>query len=769
MSGPPPEAPMDEFELFKLVEPEAKKHNLPVGLLLRQIKQESGGKVRAVSPKGAVGLMQLMPATGASYGVTDATDPAQNVRAGVQHMASLWKKHKGDQRKVLAEYNGGAAAVDALARGKPWKETAGYLSGILPSDQAPQQAPMPGQEPAAPVDEFEAFRQTLAPAPVVHQGAAGAERLTPGYSPMVDFARGLPAAAGSMISMASRAGGIPGAVVGSVLGGVGAAGGETAVIGLENAAYQSGLSGVPPPSPDAALNRIGMAGAVGAGGELLSRPVSAVAGKLMAPFASSMDATGQEVQRMFPDALPNQVVSSPYLDAATAVAEAGITSGGKVTARKQLLANQAQQEAFEIVHKYGGPVSEEAAGKVFQEALEGNTSTFKSHASKLYADVDNLSEGVKVDLSGLKAFATEQLEKRAGVPGEVSGNRGLKMLNQVAKAGETEVEDSQLKELAQGLGVTPEELAKPAYAKIREQLGISDAPMAKEMTFQQAATFRSDLTSFIRQATREKDDVARGTAQQLLKRLDEAMDGAGAAASPELATAYKSANAFYREGKTKYESELMRGLADQYPEEVVRSLIGGKRTTPIREARAAIGPEAWKKVQARVADDTLTKATNDAGEIVGSDLLGELRKLSPATLKEIYPGDEARALWTLGRVLERSQKSVPATAKVGVYLAQSGVILGVLRGAVSPQALGILLTPKLLANILTSPRGAKWLTTGLEAPKGSKLAAQAARKIAEQGGLSWAGGRDAAAPPPAAAAPPETARYPFRGAPPPAP
>ena len=767
MSGPPPEAPMDEFELFRLVEPEAKKHNLPVDLLLRQIKQESGGKVRAVSPKGAVGLMQLMPATGASYGVTDATDPAQNVRAGVQHMASLWKKHKGDQRKVLAEYNGGAAAVDALARGKPWKETAGYLSGILPSDQAPQPAPMPGQAPAPPVDEFEAFRQTLPTAPGAHQAAAGGERLTPGYSAPVDFLRSLPAAAGSMLSMASRAGGIPGAVVGSVLGGVGAAGGETAVIGLENAAYQFGLSGVPPPSPDAALERIGMAGAVGAGGELLSRPVSAVAGKLMAPFASSMDATGQEVQRMFPDALPSQVVSSPYLDAATAVAEAGITSGGKVTARKQLLANQAQQEAFEIVHKYGGPVSEEAAGKVFQEALEGNTAAFKSHASKLYADVDNLSEGVKVDLSGLKAFATEQLEKRAGVPGEVSGNRGLKMLNQVARAGEGGAEDAQLKEIAQGLGVDVTDLADPKYAKMLGALGVSDAPMAKEMTFQQAATFRSDLTSFIRQATREKDDVARGTAQQLLKRLDEAMDTAGAG-SPALATAYKSANAFYREGKQKYESELMRGLADQYPEEVVRSLIGGKRTTPIREARAAIGPEAWKKVQARVADDTLTKATNDAGEIVGSDLLGELRKLSPATLKEIYPGDEARALWTLGRVLERSQKSVPATAKVGVYLAQSGVILGVLRGAVSPQALGILLTPKLLANILTSPRGAKWLTTGLEAPAGSKLAAQAARKIAEQAGLSWAGGRDAQ-PPPATPAPTENARYPFRGAPPPAP
>jgi len=768
MAGPPPEPPMDEFELFRLVEPEAKKHGLPTDLILRQIKQESGGKPKALSPKGAVGLMQLMPATGASYGVTDPTDPAQNIRGGVAYMASLWKKHKGNQRDVLAEYNGGAAAVDALRSGKPWAETRGYLSGILPSDQAP--SPITGE----PVDEFEAFRQTLPPPadPITAAGAAaaagaGPTRLTPGYPEWVDTLRGLPAAAGSMLSMASKVGGVPGAIAGSVLGGVGAGVGEAVTVGAEHLANRTGLSGVPPPPMDAAVERVRNAALVGAGGELLSRPVAAVGGKLLAPFAKSVDATGQEVQRMFPEALPSQVANSPYLDAATAVAEAGITSGGKVAARKASLANQAQQEAFGIVHKYGGPISEESAGKVFQEALEGNTAAFKSHAAKLYSDVDNLAKGVKVDLSPLKEFAAEQLEKRAGVPGEVSGNRGLKMLQQVAKAGEKEGEDAQLKELAQGLGVSPDELAKPAYAKIREQLGISEAPMAKEMTFQQAQTFRSDLTSFIRQATREKDDVARGTAQQLLKRLDEAMDTAGASSAVQ--PAYRAANAFYREGKAKYESELMRGLADEYPEEVVRSLIGGKRTTPIREARAAIGPDAWKKVQARVADDTLTKATNDKGEIIGSDLLGELRKLSPATLKEIYPGDEAKALWTLGRVLERSQKSVPATAKVGVYLAQSGVILGVLRGAVSPQALGILLTPRVMANIMTSKTGAKWLTTGLEAPKGSKLAAQASRKVLEQLALTAGGGRPTGQAPPAEPAASPTTRYPYRGGPPPSP
>ena len=733
---------------------EALRQGVDPELVHRVIERESKWNLRAISPKGAEGLMQLMPETARSLGVLDPFDGEQNIRAGVKYLKDQLKAHKGDRRLALAAYNAGPANVARFGGVPPFQETQAYVQAL---DQPPSvelaEDDVELVEDVELVDEgFDAD---------VAQAAGQATRLTPGYSAPVDLLRSLPAVAGSMISILSKAGGLPGAAIGTVLGGMGAAAGELATAGVET--LTSPWTGVPPPTPEAIKERALYAGAAGAGGELLGRPVGAVVNKALAPFKGSVDATGLEVQRMFPDALPNQVADSRALDAATAVAEASLAGGKRVSDRKALMGTQAQQEAFGIVHRYGGPISAEKAGDVFQEALEGNTAAFKQHAGKLYADVDRAAAGHKVSLQGLKDFAAEQLEKRAGIPGEVSGNRGLKMLQQVAKAGEDPAVDAQTKELAEALGVSPEELAKPAYASIRSQLGVTDQPMALDMSFQQAQTYRSDLLSFIRRAKNEKDDVARGVATQLLKRLDEAMD-ASAAANPALADVYKVANTFYRQGKQKYESALLRGLAEEYPEKVVETLVTPGATTPIREARAAIGPEGWKAVQARTAENLLNDALSKDGQtLAGDKLLGKLREMSPATLREVYPDDGAQALWTLGRVLERTQRKSNPYARTGILLAQGGVLVGAAQFSVDPTTAGaIILTPQLLARVLTSKTGAKWLTTGLEASPGTKLAAQAARKIAEQLGVSLTGVRE-----PQAGSPPP--RPPQVGQPPPTP
>lgn len=710
-------------------------------LVHRVIDRESKWNPTAISLKGAEGMMQLMPATARSLGVQNPFDPEENIRAGIRYLKTRLDARKGDVRMALADYNAGPANVDKFKGVPPFKETQAYVSAL---DQPPSVELTDDVELVE--DDVEVvgsgFDQSVATA------AQKAERITPGYSPGVEFLRTLPAAAGSMLSTASKAGGPAAAVIGSALGAAGAGLGEAVTVGAEHLASRTGLSNVPPPPWDAAVERVTDAALLGAGGELAGRAMGAVGSKLLAPFAKSVDATGKEVQRMFPDALPHQVADSRFLDVITPVAEAGILSGGRIAARKASLSNQAQQEAFKIIHQYGGPITPEAAGKVFQEALEGRTAAFKSHAAKLYADVDNVAQGVKVPLTSLKEFAEEELGKRAGVPGEVSGNRGMKMLQQVARAGKGE-EDEALQAYADSLGVTPKEFATdPKFATLRSQVGISDVPMAEEMTFQQAQTFRSDLLSFIRRAKAEKDDVARGVAQQLVKRLDTAMDTA-AAAAPGVGEAYKKANAFYRAGKQKYESELLRGLGEMYPEEIASAVVKPGATTPIREARVAIGPKAWKAVQARTADDILTHATKD--EVLRGDrLLEKLRGMSKETLREVYPDDEGRALWALGRVLERAQRKAPASAKIGVWIAQSGAIVSALSGNFPTTSGAVLLTPSILSLVLTSPRTAKWLTTGLEAPPGSKLAMQAGRKVLEQLALSAAGGRPTgeATPPP---------------------
>ena len=100
-------------------------------LVLAVIGIESAGKTTAVSPKGAAGLMQLIPDTAARFGVTDSTDPAQNIRGGVAYLDWLMQEFNGDPLMVLAGYNAGEGAVRSNGGVPPYDETRAYVPKVL--------------------------------------------------------------------------------------------------------------------------------------------------------------------------------------------------------------------------------------------------------------------------------------------------------------------------------------------------------------------------------------------------------------------------------------------------------------------------------------------------------------------------------------------------------------------------------------------------------------------------------------------------------------
>ena len=100
-------------------------------LVLAVIGIESAGKVTAVSPKGAAGLMQLIPDTAARFGVTDSTDPTQNIRGGVAYLDWLMQEFNGDPLMVLAGYNAGEGAVRSNGGVPPYDETRAYVPKVL--------------------------------------------------------------------------------------------------------------------------------------------------------------------------------------------------------------------------------------------------------------------------------------------------------------------------------------------------------------------------------------------------------------------------------------------------------------------------------------------------------------------------------------------------------------------------------------------------------------------------------------------------------------
>ncbi len=109
----------------------SRESGLPPELLRAMMQVESGGNPQAVSPKGAMGLMQLMPGTARLMGVGDPYDPGENLRGGAAYMARMMKKY-GDQKELaLAAYNAGPGRVDACGGIPPFPETQSYVKKVL--------------------------------------------------------------------------------------------------------------------------------------------------------------------------------------------------------------------------------------------------------------------------------------------------------------------------------------------------------------------------------------------------------------------------------------------------------------------------------------------------------------------------------------------------------------------------------------------------------------------------------------------------------------
>ncbi len=173
---PPPPSPNDEMERLKkaadllvkvnealgmpqspygkIIYDIAVRHSINPHLVAALIHVESAFNPRAVSPKGAYGLMQLLPETARRFGVRkkkDLFDPKKNLEAGVSYLKWLADRFGGDAEKILAAYNAGEGAVERFGGIPPYQETQSYVQKIfgLLGFAAPT-SPVPAPQPAAP-------------------------------------------------------------------------------------------------------------------------------------------------------------------------------------------------------------------------------------------------------------------------------------------------------------------------------------------------------------------------------------------------------------------------------------------------------------------------------------------------------------------------------------------------------------------------------------------------------------------------------------------
>lgn len=123
--------PVAQPELSKMIESVSREHSVDPSLIREVARQESGFRPCAVSPKGAEGLMQLMPATQAQFDVRDPFNPQESLSAGAKLLKQLLDRYHGDLALALSAYNAGMTRVDRTFSVPEIPETKDYVSDIL--------------------------------------------------------------------------------------------------------------------------------------------------------------------------------------------------------------------------------------------------------------------------------------------------------------------------------------------------------------------------------------------------------------------------------------------------------------------------------------------------------------------------------------------------------------------------------------------------------------------------------------------------------------
>lgn len=130
---------VDFSRLIPIINDAARAHGLDPKLVHAVIRAESGYNANAVSPKGAIGLMQLIPATAQRYGVQDSYDPSQNIYGGTRYLRDLLKMFNGNMELAIAGYNAGEnAVIRAGNRIPPYPETMAYVPKVLSFYRSPE-------------------------------------------------------------------------------------------------------------------------------------------------------------------------------------------------------------------------------------------------------------------------------------------------------------------------------------------------------------------------------------------------------------------------------------------------------------------------------------------------------------------------------------------------------------------------------------------------------------------------------------------------------
>jgi len=682
---------------------EAKKQGIDPRLVHAVIDTESSWNPAAKSPKGAVGLMQLMPATAAKWKV-DPADPVQNIRGGVSELKALLTEHQGDVTMALRRYNGSPSAPPEATQ--PYVDTVyrklAEARQPTPGEDPTAAPPTPGQPPPGPP---ETWRQWA-----VRQGKQVASTFDPRQKGGRENLAGAAGAAGlgavaaatapvsvPLLGMGAMAAGVAGAYTGGLFENLGeqVAGTEPpsttsalttgAVQGLQEGVGRGAMWGVQRVGRGLVASRVGRFAAEHLEGAqtALSAAKTATLTKLQDALDSAQSllrttkATAREATAQARTSTA-QTVSQAAAQATQGVAQAGqAAEAGTQTAAQPYErivgtpppnAAAAGRAANEVIQTGGAARARDLAGQAVTKAAESgpdvDITALKAEAQKVIESQIRPPE-TSFPRKVAQAATDEEISAQSGIaPDAVARLRATAAADPTSKAAQALATLTQAVETAQG-EAGKETLKHPAMGVLARILNAADT-----VPFKDAHLWKVELENAIRNTRDQavKSQVASLT-QTFTGALRGALRDAGHAPYEAATAAYAKIAALY----TKGIAPQLKKLAVENPEAIV-SLVKTSQPTKARmlvdllthQAEAGGDPDAGRAALRSVQASWVRKHLIDGG----LEKLGDrLTKLPPAFKEAFLSTPDAAAVLDRLQLISTAFHTAALTGEQGVEAA----------------------------------------------------------------------------------------------------
>lgn len=528
---------------------------------------------------------------------------------------------------------------------------------------------------------------------------------------------------------AQAAGGFAGGMAGAAVGhpivgaGLGGAAGEALVQLGEHAL----IPGAAPQTSWEAAKKIGWAG----GREMLEEGLARAVIKLGTPFAKKISPKTREIinylKRYKGRLTPAQATEDRALDLLENVAESSLLGGGRMFEFKGKQIALLDTIAEDISSRLGSGATKEQAGEVIQAIIKNKTATFRKVGTGLYKNVDNATKGIMINTKALKREAARMLRELTP-----------KVSKKTTQITTTKILDELGQPIVAPITKTTKKALMPSLANrktIRMLRDFQNLPDA--VPFSYLNQWRSDLLQVGYAPSDIIPGKTAGVAKHFAGNIDALFKQAEGGLTGEALESLQAANSYWRLGKERFNSTLIKRITKKNPEFVLPAFVKRGNIADIQEIRKLIGPKAWEDVKGAYIQDLLfTQAKDVSGTISGKKLQNVLTKMTPGTMNEILGKAGSKELQLFAETAMAVQQRAAGGGGMLIQLTQAGAILSVPAWVVGGRpgigagmATTVLLGPYAMGRLFTSPIGIKWLTEGLVTSAGSREAIRLTPRI----------------------------------------